>query len=260
MIKIFKPVSVPAVLTGRGLTKMRQDCHQYDQFSDDYDAGRFRFAFDAKIYGDPTVKAALIAAQHGKCCFCETIVRAEGDIEHFRPKGGFRQSKSGRLEKPGYYWLAYDWNNLLLACCICNQRYKRAIFPLTNPVGRAKNHHQDVLEEEPLLINPAQTDPLPYVGFRQEIAYAKNGNRCGKVSIEVLGLNRENIIEARRDHLNLLNAFSRILALEALNEGIEWLNILQAARDFLHDATLDSSPFASMARSAAGSDSQVPLA
>ena len=260
MIKIFKPLSAPAVLTGRGLTKMRQDCRQYDQFPAGYDAGRIRFAFDAKIYGDPTVKAALITAQYGKCCFCESIVRTEGDIEHFRPKGGFRQSKSGRLEKPGYYWLAYDWDNLLLACSICNQRHKKAIFPLTNPVGRAKNHHGDVLQEAPLLINPAQTDPFPYVGFRQEVAYAKNGNRCGKVSIEVLGLNRENLIEARRDHLSLLTTYRRILAHEALKESNEELIIIQAARDFLHNATLGSSKFTSMARSAETDNSHTPLA
>ncbi len=259
MIKILKPVAAPVVLTERGLTKTRADCRQYEEFASDYDAGRFRFTFDPTIYGDPTVRAALIAAQHGKCCFCETIVREEGDVEHFRPKGGFKQSKSGRLEKPGYYWLAYDWDNLLLACSICNQRYKQARFPLTNPVRRAANHHQDVLQEEPLLIHPAQTDPFPYVGFRQEIAYAKDGNRCGKTNIEVLGLNRANLIESRRDHLSHLTSLRSILGLTALVESTEGRKVMHDAGEYLRNATLDSSKFTSMTRSAAIDDFPISL-
>ena len=260
MIKISKPAAAPAILLGRGLTKKMDHCRHYEESPADYDAGRLRFTFDAAIYGDPTVKAALISAQYGKCCFCERIVREEGDIEHFRPKGGVRQSKSSRLEKPGYYWLAYDWENLLLACSTCNQRYKRAIFPLSNPTSRAKSHRQDVLREEPLLIHPAQTDPLPYIGFRQEIAYAKNGNRCGKVSIEVLGLNRANLIEARRDHLTRLKYMHMILDQDTLKESIEGLKLMQEARVFLRDAILDSSQFTSMARSAASRDYDISLA
>ena len=259
MIKISKPAAAPAILLGRGLTKKTTDCHHYEDSPTDYDAGRLRFSFDATIYGDPTVKAALISAQYGKCCFCERIIREEGEIEHFRPKGGVQQSKSGRLKKPGYYWLAYDWDNLLWACSTCNQRYKQALFPLINPVRRAANHHQDVLHEVPLLIHPAQTDPVPYVGFRQEIAYAKNGNRCGKVSIEVLGLNRANLIEARRDHLTRLKYMRMILDQETLKESIEGLKLMQEARVFLRDAILDSSQFTSMARSAANHASDISL-
>jgi hypothetical protein len=63
--------------------------------------GQRSFDFDPKIYGDTRVKSALVKAQRGKCCFCESTVGhiAYGHVEHFRPKGGFRQKASGKLEK-----------------------------------------------------------------------------------------------------------------------------------------------------------------
>lgn len=53
-------------------------------------------------------------------------------VEHFRPKGGWRQSPGQPIEQPGYYWLAYEWSNLFLACGPCNSRHKRNLFPLTD--------------------------------------------------------------------------------------------------------------------------------
>ena len=45
---------------------------------------------------------------------------AYGDVEHFRPK-----SK--------YWWLAYCYENYLYSCQMCNQRYKKAEFPIFGP-------------------------------------------------------------------------------------------------------------------------------
>ncbi len=44
-------------------------------------------------------------------------------------------------------------------------------------------------------------DPERFIGFRQEIAFPRNRQRIGKVTIEVLGLNREALREKRRDYL-----------------------------------------------------------
>jgi uncharacterized protein (TIGR02646 family) len=105
----------------------------------EYDAGKRSFVFDAAIYGHNTVKNALIAAQHGKCCFCERKTGNDGDVEHLRPKSGWRQTAGGRLNRPGY-WLAYRWDNLFLSCSACNQRHKRDLFPLVDAAKRAKIH------------------------------------------------------------------------------------------------------------------------
>lgn len=247
MIKITKPEEAPAILVGRGRTKQAEHCAGYD-------AGEREFTFDASVYGHSTVKEALIAAQHGKCCFCEKKIGSEGDVEHFRPKGGFRQQKRSHLVKPGYYWLAYEWANLLWACPICNQRFKGNSFPLRNPVARAVNHRANVTQEEPLLINPAEADPAPLIGFRQEVAYPINRNAQAEASIEVLGLNRPNLIEERREHLALLHSLHKILSRNELSRTTAGRAILAETRAFLQQATQDSAKFAAMARADAASE------
>ncbi len=72
-----------------------------------------------------------------------------------RPKAGFRQIAQELLGRPGYYWLAQEWDNLFFACPLCNQRYKKNRFPLRDPAARARSHRDDVSREEPLFINPA---------------------------------------------------------------------------------------------------------
>lgn len=253
MIKISKPLTAPAVLQKRGQKKRAQHCADYDRDQTEYDAGAKTFSFDAALYRDPTVKQALIAAQHGKCCFCERKIGGEGDVEHFRPKASFCQGAGFPLERPGYYWLAYEWDNLLLACSTCNQRFKKNYFPLVDPVRRAKNHRGDVAQEEPLFINPAEEDPARLIGFRQEVAYAIGGNRRAKETIQTLGLNRENLSEERRDHLDHLVFVRRVLELERKYARTEeGRQVLKEARTFLQNAVLDTARFAAMTRAAAG--------
>ena len=248
MIKITKPVA-PAVLLGRGRTKRAKHCADYDAAPADHNAGKITFSFDGALYGDSSVKSALVAAQHGKCCFCERKIGGEGDVEHFRPKATFCQGEGLPLERPGYYWLAYEWGNLLLACPICNQRFKKSLFPLSDPAKRARNHHADVFQERPLFIHPAEEDPTPLIGFRQEFAYAKRGNRRAKATISALGLNRENLSEDRRDHLHILIYMRKVLDLEGEYAGTaEGRHVLEEARVFLQNAVLDTAKFAAMAR------------
>lgn len=67
-------------------------------------------------------KNQLKKESHGKCAYCEatTSVVAHGDVEHYRPKSI-------------YWWLAYDYDNYLYACQICNQVYKSDNFPVAGP-------------------------------------------------------------------------------------------------------------------------------
>ena len=73
-----------------------------------------------KIYSDDSVRKVLLNMFNGKCAYCESKITSiyNGDIEHFRPKG---EIKEATPTKPGYYWLAAEWENLLFACPFCNQ-------------------------------------------------------------------------------------------------------------------------------------------
>lgn len=195
MIRISRP-NEPDILLDRGATAAQELCAAFD-------SGFELPAFDRSIYAHPTVKEALRQAQHGKCAFCESFVLhiAYGDVEHFRPKAGYRQKATDPLRKPGYFWLAYAWENLLFVCQLCNQRFKRNHFPLRNGRRRARPQTRDISNEEPLFVDPSRLDPADYIGFREEAALPVNGCREGKLTIEALGLDRDELRENRRRRL-----------------------------------------------------------
>jgi uncharacterized protein (TIGR02646 family) len=167
--------------------------------------------FDQGIYGAEDVKAALIRMQHGKCCFCESKIRhiSWGDVEHFRPKAAVLIGEE--LHYPGYYWLAYEWTNLLFCCEICNERYKRNRFPLTDESQRVRSPDEDLTWERPLFINSAEEDPAEWLTFATEgpmagWVVALDDNLRGLVTREELGLNRDDLIERRRERMTFLRA------------------------------------------------------
>jgi hypothetical protein len=139
VIRIHKPDTVPEKLAIAGAAKAQIHATDYNENPRDYQTGKKKFQFDSKIYGDKTVKQALIDAQHKKCCFCEDLVGEDGDVEHFRPKSAYSQQR--KFQYPGYYWLAYDWNNLYLSCSACNQRHKKNFFLWQIP----KNEHNSIV-------------------------------------------------------------------------------------------------------------------
>jgi predicted ATPase len=143
---------------------------------------------------------------NSKCAYCESKigVTSGGDIENFRPKGGAK-GLGGEYAPNHYWWLAYEWENLLISCQICNQKYKRDYFPLEDETYRsavgAKGY--ELLAERPLLIDPTLIDPSDHLEF-DEKGFVKELSKCGKVTIEILGLNRSELIESRKNTANRL--------------------------------------------------------
>jgi uncharacterized protein (TIGR02646 family) len=205
VIRIRRPKRVPAVLAKDGAAQRKAHCGAFAK-------GATEFTFDGGIYGHPTVKKTLIKAQHDKCCFCESRVThiASGHIEHFRPKGGVRQRKQDPLKKPGYFWLAYEWTNLLFCCEICNSRFKKNLFPLSDPKARARKPTDNLDAERPVFLNPADEDPTLHIGFREEYPFAVNASSRGETTWRELGLDREELAEMRRDHLVVVKALKKV--------------------------------------------------
>jgi len=171
-------------------------------------SGKLDFNFDSSIYGHADVKARLIDLQNNKCCFCESKIGhiSYGDVEHFRPKAGWVQNNEP-LNTPGYYWLAYDWDNLLLCCQKCNQRFKRNYFPLKNNQQRASSNLSDLAAEQPVFIHPVNEDPARFISFTDEIPIGIDDEGRGSKTIELLGLDRELLNEQRRNKLNMIRDF-----------------------------------------------------
>lgn len=154
---------------------------------------------------------------HGKCAYCETLIIATHpvDLDHFRPKG--RGSKfSGTVTvkdrggqdvpRPGYYWLAYDFQNLLPSCEDCNRPNKGRsgglrigkwdLFPVKG--FYAENPGEEKLGE-PLLLNP--TDKR--IKITKHLTVDKTGvitphTDEGKTCCKVFGLNdRQALVQER---------------------------------------------------------------
>ncbi|HYU36113.1 MAG TPA: hypothetical protein VEW48_28470 [Thermoanaerobaculia bacterium] len=245
MISVHKPAAAPEILKTRGREETDRDQQAYEQTPADYASGAAKLSFHADIYGHSSVKEALIAAQHGKCCFCEAKIThiGYGDVEHFRPKAGYRQHPRDPLGLPGYYWLAYDWGNLYLSCQLCNQRFKKNLFPLIDAGRRCRNHLADLNQEEPLFIDPGgAVNPEDHIEFLAEQPRAKKGSRQGRLTIRALALRREPLRERRFDRYRMLSALKNVVRLLPDEpEGQEALAILE-------DAIRNDAEYAAMAR------------
>ncbi|NTX39818.1 hypothetical protein HUA78_35815 [Myxococcus sp. CA033] len=199
-----------------------------------------KLEISSKSYAPNEVKAQLVACHYGKCAYCETrIIHSHyGDVEHFRPKKGVTFfDKTGKMATiaDAYFWRAFDWNNLFLSCGVCNEQYKKNYFgllpsltataaeqqylgvgPLKVPTVAEKRQSpaNPNLLEQAILIDPGvdeprvlirfdvrngQAMPSPTINLLQgdkALAYGRTAK-----TIEVLGLNRPALVEARARHL-----------------------------------------------------------
>lgn len=265
MIRIHKSTNVPKILVDHGIPANDENCQLYLANSADYDNGTTKFSIHATLYGHESVKQQLKDEQHRKCCFCEADFEANGygDVEHFRPKAGFTTTLSGKLNRPGYYWLAYEWNNLFFSCQICNQRFKKNYFPIEDEAKRAINHTLDYQEESPLLLHPSIDNPEAHITFNRHVPIPVAQSRRGKVSITGFGIDRPELNRIREAYLQNVrnNVFLASFDLATMSEedhnvlikqsGQPWdviESLILKAKEFVAVAAKGTQPFSAMVR------------
>ena len=194
------------------------------------------------LYKDQRMQSVYksgIAPFYGKCAYCESdvLVNQPGDIEHWRPKSRVTDETGDVIEietangkkvpHPGYYWLAYEWRNLLLACIDCNRPSKakthgrligkRDQFPVS---GFRATKMGEESQESPILLNPVEEDPAAHLEVDDigvMIAKTDRGQKC----IDIFGLNiREALLNARRKYIDDTRWLIRLL-IESLKHGEE---------------------------------------
>ncbi len=182
---------------------------------------------------DPEVKEFLHNSQYGKCCYCE---RERGpiemDIEHFRPKSEVKENKNHQ----GYWWLAYEWDNLLLACKKCNNQ-KGTKFPLKQESRRAFKPQDDLTKEDPFLINPLIENPEDFIEYDIKdpiMIKAKGKNERGERTVnELTGINALEVLKERAYQYKKWNEFHEVLLLlpeELKNEQMAYIKKAKKAR------------------------------
>ena len=136
-------------------------------------------------YRDPELKAHLVAEAHGKCVYCESKITHVyfGDIEHIKPKSRF---PAERLNP----------ENLALACALCN------------------NAKSDFWEEAAPLLNPYIDDLDQEILALGYLIARRPGRNRARLTIDQLELNRQALLERRRERIELLQPLADQYILE----------------------------------------------
>jgi hypothetical protein len=162
------------------------------------------------VYADDTVKKSLKQIYNNKCGYCESILELTSPltIEHYRPKKSIKENSN----HPGYYWLSYEWTNLISICNFCNTR-KSNFFPLTdenNRINQPQNNKAEwkanslsFLSESPLLLHPEIDNPDEHLEVNiNGLLKEKDNSMRGRRTIEICYLNRDKLIIERKKIIN----------------------------------------------------------
>jgi uncharacterized protein (TIGR02646 family) len=165
--------------------------------------------------GDAVIEE-LNTFYHSKCAYCEDYSTIY--IEHYRPKGRVIKTKHG-----GYFWLCYEWSNLISTCHECNKigGGKGDQFPVKNTHftlsdcqenGELSDDKTNAIylniQEEPHLLHPEIDEPKKFLGF--EIDSTKKGiaikgldgaNGRGFQTAKICNLNREDLLLKRYERV-----------------------------------------------------------
>lgn len=189
-------------------------------------------------YKTDDIKDKLKHLYNNKCVFCEQKVE-QYHVEHFRPKNI-------------YYWLAYSWDNLLLACDNCNIgkgkkfeiRGKRAKCPNIKSLKNINTIASDKydIQEHPMLINPEQIDPKPYLKFEKD-GRILSDNENVEYTIKTCKIDRKYLNDERR---KIIDKFKRELTSDLFNnrtieEQKHDINVL--VRHFVDEANDNDNEF-----------------
>lgn len=157
---------------------------------------------------------------HDKCAYCEGRTKAQNplDVEHYRPKMAVTDDRRPLPDHDGYYWLAYEWFNLILSCRNCNSNHsssdkgKKVTHPgkfnefrvrgsrTVEPSADPDAWRDELRSEQPLLLNPydGDDDPAKHIAFDENgVPYPKDGSERGRETIKVCHLYRIELVEAR---------------------------------------------------------------
>ncbi|KQN07543.1 hypothetical protein ASE85_18280 [Sphingobium sp. Leaf26] len=220
---------------------------QYLADGADYRSGKKSFKPDSTIYGAKAVKTKLRQAHSGKCVYCEEKLdkrTTHGHVEHFRPIA-FSKASAGTVEiRPGYYWLAYAWENFLWSCHYCNSTRKGNLFPLADEMVRARLPSDDLALEEPMLVKPDKEDPSLHIGWYKEVPMGLTER--GRITIEVLGLDLP-VHETRLSHYRRLEQAHAIVSDLTGSPDANAHRHVVSFRAFLLGCCTADQPFSAMA-------------
>lgn len=183
------------------------------------------------LYKREEIKIALNNIYKSKCAYCESKVE-QLHVEHYRPK-------------KIYYWLAFSWDNLIIACPTCNQN-KGVNFQLEgdqvefeNTEANVRNIHSSSLSydfvENPRMVNPETTDPLGQIRFKKNGIIDSENTRFA-YTIETCKIDRKWLNDERKHLLEIFERHIRSALLENDDPVQQQKEIEAIVRRFVMDS------------------------
>lgn len=126
-------------------------------------------------YGHPDVFVQLAEDAHSKCMYCESKIAHVSfpHVEHIAPKTAYPER-------------TFEWENLGLACQACNTAKGGQYDTQTPPV------------------DPYSDDPSDHFYAFGEEMRARPGSERGLITLQLVGLNRADLLEARSRRLSTI--------------------------------------------------------
>ncbi len=211
MIKLRKHAEPQVLhLHGASWLKALQDKIESGEIPTDTEKSRYRH---------PEIKTALKLETNGKCAYCESRLLhiAFGDVEHISPKS---------LKVAD----TFRWDNLTLACDVCNTYKKDAID----------------------IVDPYVDEPETFFKFLGPLMYAHPEHRKGVVTVKQLRLNRPDLLENRNKRLEAISSI--VLTIRTVSDHSVRKALIN---DLLDNEAADQAEYAAFVRSfiaAIGSD------
>ena len=231
MIRIHRG-EVPRKLIKSGQEELESMLKLYEEGVEEYNTGQIEFCFKRSIYSSDMVRECLKQAQHKKCCYTEAFLEDTSHIEHFRPKTSIRDGQGSPRQYPGYYWLAYKWENLLM----CNTKVnssKNDLFPLHVPLDRARSIDEPLEKESPVLVDPVNENPRNHIRFSRDAPFGISDR--GKMTIDLLNLRAPYLREKRMRKLRHLDSLLSIKKLDSLLNIKKLDSLLNIKKLVLHN-------------------------
>ncbi|MGH1330214.1 MAG: AAA family ATPase [Paracoccaceae bacterium] len=194
-------VSAPKLLQSDEAERLREEMRAYMDSAEGSKA-QLRAPYDPSFAAQPEVDNALRVLFEGRCAYCESDVPARKTISvHLHRPPGFAADADGQTDMLHYVWLAYEWENMLLVCETCASM-KSNYFPVKGPRARLNTPINLIADEDALLIDPCDRESISLPG--EHFSFKPNGMVEGKSpqgaeTIHIIGLNREALINVRRE-------------------------------------------------------------
>ena len=217
-------VPVPDFINDKHIHKAQVAAERFYRGRSKQSRRQERFGFPYWNEFAAAMREPLNALFGGKCAYCETplpsgidLFRPRAEAVGLIPRSAVRAKAAPRnwlaranreSDRDGYWWLAYEWENAYPVCAECN-RNKASNFPVIGSRAEPGTRGEALRSELALLLDPCVDHPEEYLVFDEEghVASRRQPSRArsrffnvdrGAVTIDVLGLNRPALVEARR--------------------------------------------------------------